>query len=127
MTREEAIQALAGLLSEYCSDCPRVYEEKCDCESQEAIYLAIEALQEVQKHEETFEWCTDCKEYDKDNYCCHRWSKTIRNTLEELVVRCKDCKHYIVEGITTQYGWCHEYKHSVNEDDFCSYGERREE
>lgn len=43
------------------------------------------------------------------------------------VVRCKDCKHYIVEGITTQYGWCHEYKHSVNEDDYCSYGERREE
>lgn len=41
------------------------------------------------------------------------------------VVRCKDCKHYIVEGITTQYGWCHEYKHSVDEDDFCSDGERR--
>ena len=41
------------------------------------------------------------------------------------VVRCKDCKHYIVEGITTQYGWCHEYKHSVDEDDFCSYGERK--
>ena len=41
------------------------------------------------------------------------------------VVRCKDCKHYIVEGITTQYGWCHEYKHSVDEDDYCSYGERK--
>lgn len=41
------------------------------------------------------------------------------------VVRCKNCKHYVVEGITTQYGWCHEYKHSVNEDDFCSHGERQ--
>ena len=41
------------------------------------------------------------------------------------VVRCKDCKHYIIEGITTQYGWCHEYKHSVDEDDYCSYGERK--
>lgn len=41
------------------------------------------------------------------------------------VVRCKDCNHYIVEGITTQCGWCHEYKHSVNEDDYCSYGERK--
>lgn len=41
------------------------------------------------------------------------------------VVRCGECKHYIVEGITTQYGWCHEYKHSVNEDDYCSYGERK--
>ena len=43
-----------------------------------------------------------------------------------VLVRCEDCKHYIVEGITTQYGWCHEYKHSVNEDDYCSYGERKE-
>lgn len=45
--------------------------------------------------------------------------------LKTDVVYCKDCKHYIVEGITTQYGWCHEYKHSVNEDDYCSYGERK--
>lgn len=22
------------------------------------------------------------------------------------VVRCKDCKHYSVEGETTQFGWC---------------------
>jgi len=43
------------------------------------------------------------------------------------LVRCKDCQHYIVEGITTQYGWCHEYKHSVNDDDYCSSGERKEE
>lgn len=41
------------------------------------------------------------------------------------LVRCKDCKHYIVEGITTQYGWCHEYKHSVDEDDYCSYGDAK--
>ena len=43
----------------------------------------------------------------------------------ERIVRCKDCRHYIVEGVTTQYGWCHEYKHSVDEDDYCSYGERK--
>ena len=35
------------------------------------------------------------------------------------VVRCKDCKHYKI-GLC--YGW-----HCVEEDDFCSYGERREE
>lgn len=33
---------------------------------------------------ETFEWCTDCKEYDQEKHCCHRWSKVIRNTVEEL-------------------------------------------
>ena len=41
------------------------------------------------------------------------------------VVRCKDCKHY------GDYGrvWdCNKYggMHFPNEDDFCSYGERRE-
>lgn len=43
------------------------------------------------------------------------------------LVRCKDCKQYIVEGITTRYGWCHENKHPVDEDDFCSMGEREKE
>ena len=51
--------------------------------------------------------------------------KELPSTDAVQVVRCKDCKHYIVEGIATQYGWCHEYKHSVDEDDYCSYGERK--
>ena len=25
-----------------------------------------------------FEWCTDCKEYDQEKHCCHRWTKVIR-------------------------------------------------
>ena len=32
----------------------------------------------------TFKWCTDCKEYDQDEHCCHRWSKAIRDTVEEM-------------------------------------------
>lgn len=98
MTREEAIKLLEHISIAYTPtdaygdyDDPQPYEE--------AIDMAIEALTEAQKHEETFEWRTDCKEYDKDNYCCHRWSKMIRNTVEEL-------KEY---------------------DGFCHYGERREE
>ena len=34
--------------------------------------------------EESFEWCTDCKEYDQSAHCCHRWTKVIRNTVEEI-------------------------------------------
>ena len=34
--------------------------------------------------EEAFEWCHDCKEYDQENYCCHRWTKVIRQTVEEM-------------------------------------------
>ena len=33
---------------------------------------------------ETFEWCHDCKEYDQEQHCCHRWSQRIRKTIEEL-------------------------------------------
>ena len=29
------------------------------------------------------EWCTDCKEYDKEKHCCPRWNRVIRETLEE--------------------------------------------
>lgn len=33
---------------------------------------------------QTFKWCTDCREYDQEKHCCHRWSKAIRNTVEEM-------------------------------------------
>lgn len=80
MTRKEAIeildeQHLAWTLKKAESYCVEVNE---------AIDMAIEALQTVEDHEETFEWCHDCKEYDQDNYCCHRWSKRIRETVHEL-------------------------------------------
>ena len=33
---------------------------------------------------QSFEWCDTCKEYDQENHCCHRWTKVIRNTVEEM-------------------------------------------
>lgn len=38
----------------------------------------------AQSEPEEFEWCTDCKEYDQEAHCCHRWTKVIRNTVEEI-------------------------------------------
>ena len=29
------------------------------------------------------EWCTDCKEYDKEKHCCPRWNRVIRETLKD--------------------------------------------
>lgn len=49
----------------------------------EAQRIAIDAMKEVEKHEETFEWCNNCKEYDTEQHCCHRWTKRIRDTLKE--------------------------------------------
>lgn len=40
------------------------------------------------------------------------------------VVRCKDCEHYD-KGGCKHFGY-HTYTPDVDEDDFCSYGERKE-
>ena len=46
---------------------------------------------------QSFKWCTDCKEYDQEKHCCHRYSKVIRDTVAEIgqepkTGHCKDCK-----------------------------------
>ena len=45
---------------------------------------AIKHGKVLEQEPQTFEWCTDCKEYDQEKHCCHRWSKAIRDTVEEL-------------------------------------------
>lgn len=79
--------------------------------------------------EESFEWCTDCKEYDQEAHCCHRYSKMIRKTLEEMkLVHCIDCQHSEYDSV---YGerWCHYNGKAEVVDDyhFCRDGERRED
>ena len=44
----------------------------------------VELLERRKTNDETFEWCHDCKEYDQKNHCCHRWSKVVRDTVDEL-------------------------------------------
>ncbi len=41
-------------------------------------------MQLLEQEPQTSKWCTDCKEYDQEKHCCHRWSKVIRNTVEEM-------------------------------------------
>lgn len=55
-------------------------------------YQRIEQLQSAQPEPEEFEWCTDCKEYDQTAHCCHRWTKVIRQTVEELQAQPKTGK-----------------------------------
>lgn len=45
---------------------------------------AIEELPSAEPKRQEFEWCHDCKEYDQEKHCCHRWTKVIRNTVEEM-------------------------------------------
>ena len=50
------------------------------------------------------------------------WVKTLPSADVVPVVRCRDCKHLYKDGECPLRTW---YTHV--EDDFCSYGERREE
>ena len=78
---------------------------------------------------ESFEWCDGCKEYDQEAHCCHRWSKMIRKTVEEMqIVRCKDCKYAeYIDDVKTL--WCTEcgQGRTVAPYDFCSYAEKRDD
>ena len=42
------------------------------------------------------------------------------------VVRCKDCKNREFENLDAIYHWCEEHAWYVTDDDFCSYGERKD-
>ena len=91
---------------------------------------------------EEFEWCTDCKEYDQEKHCCHRWTKVIRQTVEEVkrqyalehpeIVHCNEC--FYAESVDDKEDG-YRCTHAMNQNrsviwfggDFCSYGERNDE
>lgn len=50
----------------------------------DADALNLNDLPAVQPKTEGFEWCHDCKEYDQEGHCCHRWTKVIRKTVDEI-------------------------------------------
>ena len=75
ISRQQAINT-AGRIFLVCGNSPVDYRG-----------LMVEALKDLpfaQPPLEEFEWCTDCKEYDQKAHCCHRFTKVIRHTVEEL-------------------------------------------
>lgn len=74
-----------------------------------------DALSRVPSADLVNEWCTDCKEYDQTQHCCHRFTKVIRQAQEELkqnavpVIRCMDCIYYDPPHIEND-GQRYEYK-----------------
>ena len=62
-----------------------------------------------------------------DGYYAMGWNCAIEAICENEpsidIVRCKECKRYEEDSV----GWyCDRYKRTMQADDFCSYGERRE-
>ena len=81
------------------------------------------------------EWCTECKEYDKEKHCCPRWNKVIRKTVEEVksqyaleypkIIHCEDCKFYTPMNRALKTGICSLTMHHLGDDGFCSDAEKR--
>lgn len=76
--------------------------------------------------------CNECKATNKDGTCKLDLFISTAPTIDAVqVVRCKDCKqyHYYTEQFSLERrgdGLCHRCHYVMNDDDFCSYGERRE-
>ena len=77
ISRQDVERYIEGFINEYT---PR--------EELEFINLELDGLKHIPsvtpQEPQTFKWCTDCKEYDQEKHCCHRWSKVIRDTVEEM-------------------------------------------
>ena len=65
-----------------------------------------------------------CMHYDKTKGICTLIVKA--PTIEaEPIVRCKDCKHW--HDHETKWGDCYEWGGYSQENDYCSWGERKDE
>lgn len=46
--------------------------------------IVDEDILAIEQEPQVFKWCTDCREYDQEKHCCHRWSRVIRDTVAEM-------------------------------------------
>ena len=88
---------------------------------------AIDIVKDIPSAEpdpEEFEWCHDCKEYDQEKHCCHRWTKVIRQTIEELKAQTPETIAIVKNfghpcGV---YGYCSNCGgYCVNEEPYCPH------
>ncbi len=76
MTKQEAIIMLKGIKAEYL-DLDNVYIK----DRHDALNVAIEMLEKKVSEP----WCEGCKEYDKEQHCCHRYTNFIRYSLNDNI------------------------------------------
>ena len=80
----------------------------------------IKEIPSAEPEQEEFEWCHDCKEYDQEQHCCHRWTKVIRQTVEELKAQKPETTAKVKEG--WGLAMCESCKKRVYENDiYCSH------
>lgn len=77
ISREDAIQAMQDKAKKITNE--DTINGLCG-----AVAILFDLPSVTPQEPQTFKWCTDCKEYDQGKHCCHRWSKVIRDTVEEM-------------------------------------------
>ena len=110
MTREEAIKILKAIRVYEC------YPKSASEETKEAIDMAINALAVYPQ----YKWERDIALSQLEEYGIG-FAEKKRDDLVE-VVRCKDCRWYKYDS------YCSKTEaREIDADNFCSYGERKEE
>ena len=93
MTREEAVAVLKGLMNNpLFSEVHKVafniaihdIKQRHDWDINNLILINKDNYEPLEQEPQSFKWCTSCREYDQEKHCCHRWSKVIRNTVDEM-------------------------------------------
>ena len=126
ISREQVINALERAKQNIRHNIERAIG-KAVCEILDEVENGIKQLPSAE--EESFEWCTDCKEYDQEKHCCHRFTKVIRQAFEEMkVVHCIDCRHSEYDEVYKDR-YCHYNGKAEVVDDyhFCRDGERKDD
>ena len=118
VSREAVIEAISDELDKIDHVPQWVYDR---------LINRIKMLESAESRE--FEWCTDCKEYDKEKHCCHRYSKVIRQAVEEMkLVHCIDCQHSEYDEVYKDR-YCHYNGKAevVGDYHYCRDGEKKGE
>ena len=66
--------------------------------------------------------------YDSTEKAIVAWNRraNLGSCENELIVRCKNCKHYNRIGCSDGFGWCERMDRGTNDDFYCSLTERSE-
>jgi hypothetical protein len=85
--RQQAIDAIAQCTNCGDEDTLREYVLKHSLDNgwTGGVLEALDAVKNLPPAQPDLdEWCTDCREYDKDRHSCPRWNRVIRQTVEDM-------------------------------------------
>ena len=99
-----------------CSECGQIAYSVPRCRGKEDNY------------ECEYKYCPNCGAKKDNGFTEVVYMDDIREmpTVEADVVRCKDCKYMFTQGKTTKFYFCNEFEISVDETDYCAWGEKND-